>query len=318
MRAAILVTGDEVLRGRIQERNAGFLARSLESLGVEIAVWEMVSDEMDEIAGALGRLMASGVALVCVSGGLGPTHDDRTMEAVARATGRELAIDAAALAMVEERSIGISGDGGVRRRVQRKQASLPAGSRVLPPPGTAPGCLLTHEGVVVAVLPGPPWELARMWRDALGEEPLAGVIARADGAHERVLRIHAVPESQLVAALEGFDPRDWARLRVGICARDGELEVTVRSAPGDTDAADALERTIAAGLGDALFSRDGAGVRRGRGPAAARGGPDGGRRRVVHRRGPRCPPHRAPGLVGLRARRRHRLLRRGQDRPARR
>jgi nicotinamide-nucleotide amidase len=259
VRAAVLVTGDEVLRGRIQERNAGHLARSLEAHGVEVARWEMVGDDLAEVSAALTRLMGSGVALVCVSGGLGPTHDDVTMAAVAHATGRRLALDPAALAMVRSRSAGIAVDDEVRRLVQDKQASLPAGALVLPPPGTAPGCMLEHDGVVVVVLPGPPWELARMWQDALALEPLARLLARAGDPHERVLRIHAVPESELVAAVRGFDPAAWKRLRVGICARDGELEVTVRAAPGDPAAAE-LERLIAAGLGDALFSRDGATV----------------------------------------------------------
>ncbi len=260
MRAAVLITGDEVLRGRIQERNAGHLARDLESRGVEVSRWEMVSDDLPDIAGALGRLVASGVDLVCVSGGLGPTHDDVTMEAVAAATGRPLRLDREALALVASRVIRIDASEEVRRRVQEKQAMLPEGSVMLPPPGTAPGCLVEHDGVVVAVLPGPPWELASMWADAVAREPLAGVLARAAGADERVLRLYAVPESQLIAAVDGFDPAAWERLRVGICAREGELEVTVRVDPADRDAADALEAMIAAGVGDALFSRDGATV----------------------------------------------------------
>lgn len=255
----MLVTGDEVLRGRIQERNAGHLARSLESRGVEVARWEMVGDDLAVIRGALAGLMAAGIDLVCVTGGLGPTHDDVTMQAVAEATGRPLRLDPAALAMVRARSAGVAVDDEVRREVQRKQASLPAGATVLPPPGTAPGCLLEHEGVVVAVLPGPPWELARMWQDALAVEPLAGLVARSRVPQERVLRVHAVPESQLVAAVRGFEPAAWERLRVGICAREGELEITVRAAPGDPAAAE-LERLIADGVGDALFSRDGATV----------------------------------------------------------
>lgn len=254
MRAAILVTGDEILRGRIDERNAGHLARSLEGRGVDVSRWEMVGDERDAIVDALGRLMRSGVALVCVSGGLGPTHDDVTMEAVAAATGRPLALDPAALEMVRARSTGIDTGAEVRRVVQEKQAMLPAGATVLPPPGTAPGCMLEHDGVVVVVLPGPPWELARMWDDALPREPLAGLMARATGAPERVLRLHAVPESALIGVVSGFDPAAWARLQVGVCARDGELEVTVRGPEAD---AQALEALVAAGVGDALFSRDG-------------------------------------------------------------
>lgn len=260
MRAAILVTGDEILRGRVQEANAGHLARSLEARGVEVARWEMVGDDLGPIADALGRMLAAGPDLVCVTGGLGPTHDDLTMEAVARATGRPMALDRDALEMVRARSLGIPGDRQVQEAVQRKQATLPDGSRVLPPPGTAPGCMLLHDGTVVVVLPGPPWELAAMWEAALADQPLAGVLARAASAHERVLRVHAVPESHLMAAIAGVDPAAWERLRVGICAREGELEITMRADPADAGLARELEERIAAGVGDALYSRDGASV----------------------------------------------------------
>ena len=90
MRAAILVTGDEILRGAIQERDAGILSRSLGPRGVAVDRIEVVGDGLDAIGGALGRLLAAGFDLICVSGGLGPTHDDLTMEAVARVTGRPL------------------------------------------------------------------------------------------------------------------------------------------------------------------------------------------------------------------------------------
>ena len=216
---------------------------------------------MDAALGALGRLLTSGVNLVCVSGGLGPTHDDLTMEAVARATGRALAIDPGALEMVRARSLLLTQAPAVQRAVQEKQASLPVGAAVLAPAGTAPGAVLEHEGVVVVVLPGPPWELESMWTAALRDQPaVTGLVARAGTPHERVLRIHAVPESLLVAEIEGIGDEVWDRLTVGICARDGELEVTIRSDPGDEWAADALEQRVAAGLGDALFSRDGSTV----------------------------------------------------------
>lgn len=257
MRAAILVTGDEILRGAIQERDAGILSRSLGPRGVAVDRIEVVGDGLDAIRGALERLLASGFDLICVSGGLGPTHDDLTMEAVARVTGRPLRLSQEALAMVRARSLAVPGRPDVQAAVQEKQATLPEGARVLPPPGTAPGCALAHEGTVIVVLPGPPWELARMWEEALPGAPLAGLLARAEAPHERVLRLWAVPESRLVAELDGFDPDVWGRLRVGICARAAELEVTIRARPGDAWAADALEERIAERLSDELFSRDG-------------------------------------------------------------
>jgi nicotinamide-nucleotide amidase len=217
----------------------------------------MVGDGAEAIGGALRRLLAERFDLVCVTGGLGPTHDDLTMEAVAQVTGRPLRLSEEALAMVRAHSLAVQRRPDVQQAIQEKQAMLPAGARVLPPPGTAPGCALVHEGTVIVVLPGPPWELARMWEEALPEEPLAGLLAGAEVPDERVLRLWAVPESRLVAELEGWEPEAWSRLRVGICARAAELEVTIRARPGDAWAAEALESRIADRLPDALFSRDG-------------------------------------------------------------
>ncbi len=256
MRAAILVTGDEILRGRIEERNAGLIARSLEPLGVEVERVAIVGDDLDGLVRALEALLAGPADLICTTGGLGPTHDDLTMEAVARATGRRLVIDAGALALVEARHAGIGVDAATRGAVQEKQASLPGGAVVLPPVGTAPGCLLEHEGRLVAVLPGPPWELQAMWEAALAEPMLAALIARAGTPRERVLHLFAVPESRVVEIVAGLDADIWDRLRVGVCARDAELEMTIRSAPGDEWAADALQERLGAVLGDALYSRD--------------------------------------------------------------
>lgn len=257
MRAAILVTGDEILRGRIEERDARILSRSLDDRGLSVERVVMVGDDLDAIAGAVGGLLSEGMDLVCVSGGLGPTHDDLTMEAVARATGRRLALSDEALRLVRARRAALSVDPAVARLVEEKQSTLPEGAVVLAPPGTAPGCMLEHGATVVVVLPGPPWELREMWEDALGREPLAGALARASRPREDVLRIHATPESTVVGALGAVGSEALARVRLGICAREGELELTARWWPGDEDAARAVEDSIAATVGDALYSRDG-------------------------------------------------------------
>ncbi|HEX2503967.1 MAG TPA: molybdopterin-binding protein, partial [Miltoncostaeaceae bacterium] len=215
-----MVTGDEVLRGRIRERNAGLLARSLEAAGVAVERVEILGDDIDALVPAIRSALDGGVDLLCTTGGLGPTHDDLTMEAVAAATGRPLALDAAALAMVEALSLPLAGDPEVARAVREKQASLPAGATVLPPVGTAPGAALEHGGTVVVVLPGPPWELDAMWQAARAAPPVAPLLARGGGTVERVLRVHAIPESRAVAALRRLDRDAWGLLGVGICARD--------------------------------------------------------------------------------------------------
>jgi competence/damage-inducible protein CinA-like protein len=221
---------------------------------------EVVGDDLGALVAAIRAALDGGVDLLCTSGGLGPTHDDLTMEAVAAATGRDLVLDPVALAMVEKRLRGYRRTPGVWRQVAEKQAMLPAGATLLPPAGTAPGAALEHDGAIVVVLPGPPWELREMWEAVRAEPPLAALLARGGGASERVLRAFAVPESRVLAALRPFDQDAWERLAVGICAKDAELEITVRSAAEDAWAADALEARLGEELGAALYSRDGATV----------------------------------------------------------
>jgi len=244
-----------VLRGRIQDGNGGALAASLDALGVRVTSIRIVGDDLDEIVAAVAGHRAAGTDLICVTGGLGPTHDDLTMEAIARVTDRALAVDASALAMVRARSRGLPVDAPAARAAHVKQASLPAGATVLPPAGTAPGCLVEHDGALIVVLPGPPWELRAMWADAVRDQPaLRRLLARASAPPERVLRILARPESQLVEILDGPGAPDRSGLTLGICARDGELELTVR---GDPAAAVDMQRHLAGALGAALFSTDG-------------------------------------------------------------
>jgi nicotinamide-nucleotide amidase len=231
---------------------------------VRVEATTVVGDEQVAIERALRRLLSEGPDLVLTSGGLGPTHDDRTMAAVAAATGRPLEVSEEVLGMVLERSRGLPSRvlvaAETRRAVVEKQASLPRGARVLPPPGTAPGCVLRHGSTVLVCLPGPPWELAEMWESALETPEVAGVVARGRDPGERLLRIHGVVESQLVEALGAVDPGVLAEVEVGVCARVGEIEVTLRAPSERAAAADAVETTLLARFGAAVYSRDGRGL----------------------------------------------------------
>lgn len=254
-RAVVLVTGDEVLRGRVSDRNGAHLAAWLDSRGIGVEVVTIMGDRREGIRDAVASAVGRGVDLVCLSGGLGPTHDDVTMEAVALAAGRPLEVNPTALAMVEARSRGISVGAASAEGTRRKQASLPSGAAVIPPAGTAPGCVLSVDGSVIVVLPGPPWELRAMWDAATTDEPaLIALLARAAPSPERILRVHAVGESRLVEFLESPDAPQTGALTFGICAKDAELELTLR---GDPAAADALQEHLSASLGKALFSTDG-------------------------------------------------------------
>src|SRR5439155_10508041 len=180
-RAAIVVTGSELVRGERTDLNGPFLAQQALSLGLEPARITIVGDTPEELERALRDGL--GRDLCCVSGGLGPTHDDRTVELLARAAGVELHVDPALEAEIER----ISRD--IAERLSRpytdfapgvrKQATLPAGAVSLGLVGTAPGFVLQLDGSAVVVLPGPPMELQRLWPRALETEPVRQVLGRA-------------------------------------------------------------------------------------------------------------------------------------------
>jgi len=252
-RSAILVTGDEVLGGRVRDRNGPYLTRDLLARGVIVERIVFVGDRLDELGEALTALARLDVDLICVTGGLGPTADDRSMDAVARFCGVPLEVDAGALAMVDARSRGISrGRATVDElaAMRRKQAMLPRGATVLPPVGTAPGCVARRGGTTIVVLPGPPFELTRMWTAAVTDGPLAGVLPADATPTARTFRLWWVFEADLMSAL-GVLPGDVVE-RVGTYTREGELEVVVPMAD-----APAVEAVLRDAFGAALFASDG-------------------------------------------------------------
>ena len=146
MRAGIVVTGTEVLTGRISDRNGPWVSERLAELGVEVAHIIVVADRPDDLEAALRFLAGEGMDLIVTSGGLGPTADDLTAEVVARFAGRELVLDEE----VEEKIAEILRDFARRfsfdeeavREANRKQAMVPEGATALDPVGTAPGLVV--------------------------------------------------------------------------------------------------------------------------------------------------------------------------------
>ncbi|MCW2923277.1 MAG: competence/damage-inducible protein CinA-like protein [Thermoleophilia bacterium] len=259
-RARLLLTGDELLRGFVQDANSGFVAAQLRELGIELDQVRVVGDDFGVISDALVEaLERDEVDLVVVTGGLGPTHDDRTSEAVARALGTSLELDEAALAVVEAR---VRAYGRMRTPEEvatftpgnRKQATLPAGATWADPLGTAPGYAVEAGGRVVVVLPGPPSELRHAWSGVARTPEVAAVRARVPARHERLIRFWGVPESRASQALVEVGHEDAAAARVTLCARDGELEVSVRG--DDAGAVDALVAQLDGALPGSAFATD--------------------------------------------------------------
>jgi nicotinamide-nucleotide amidase len=257
-RAAVVVTGSELVRGDRHDLNGPFLAREALALGLEPARISIVGDGPADLEAALREGLRADLCLV--SGGLGPTHDDRTVETVARVTGRALVVDPGLERKIESVSRMVA------ERLQRpyadfeagvrKQASLPEGAVSLGLAGTAPGLLLEEEGGrVVVVLPGPPGELQRLWRNAVASEPLRRLLARTAAPDRRVLRFYGASESAVARALEEAGG-DGDGVEATICARDFEIHVDLLVEPGAGERADGLAERLAAPLERWLFSRD--------------------------------------------------------------
>jgi nicotinamide-nucleotide amidase len=256
-RALVVVTGSEVVRGERTDLNGPFLARETLALGLEPARITIVGDGEEELEAALREGLDAD--LLITSGGLGPTHDDRTVELLARVTGRSLTVDSE----LHDRIEGISRSVAERLRRPygdfepgvRKQASLPAGASSLGIAGTAPGLVLEHDGRAIVVLPGPPGELRRLWTSALESEPVLRVLERARPPGRRVLRFFGASESAIARALEAAGG-ERPGVEATICARDFEIHVDLVVEPGAEAEADELERAVVEPLERWLFARD--------------------------------------------------------------
>jgi nicotinamide-nucleotide amidase len=256
-RGVVVVTGSELVRGDRSDRNGPFLAAELLRLGIEPARISIVGDEPAELEDALREGLQADLCLV--SGGLGPTHDDRTVELVAKAAGLGLAVDEQLGAEIERVSRGIAerlrrpyGDfaEGVR-----KQATLPEGAIVIGIAGTAPGLVLETAGAVAVVLPGPPSELQRLWPAALEAEPVRAVLARARVQVRRVLRFYGAGESTVARALaEAGGEGDG--LSATICARDFEIHVDLFESAEAGGRAERLASELRERLAAHLFAED--------------------------------------------------------------
>jgi nicotinamide-nucleotide amidase len=265
-RAGIVVTGTEVLTGRIQDRNGPWLSDRLLELGVELAHITICGDRPQDIEAQLRFMADQGVDLILTSGGLGPTADDMTVEVVSRFCERELVLDEE----LEEKIAGIlkplmarfsHWDFDAVRSANRKQALVPEGSFVIDPVGTAPGVVVPGKPTVV-VLPGPPRELQPMWRTAVNTDAVREAIVGRTTYLQGMVRMFGLPESGLADTLrdaeegiEGFEA-----LEITTCLRRGEIEMVTRYEPEAADVYTELVELLRERHRREIFSEDGARV----------------------------------------------------------
>jgi nicotinamide-nucleotide amidase len=256
-RAVIVVTGSELVRGDRRDLNGPFLASELLRLGLEPARIVIVGDREGELAEALTEAVQADLCVV--SGGLGPTHDDRTVQLVACAAGVGLRLDEGLHSEIEGISRGFAERMG-RPYVDfetgvRKQATIPERALSLGLAGTAPGLVLERGDAVIVVLPGPPGELQRLWARALETEPVQRVLARTQAPELRQLRFFGASESAVAKALADAGG-DGAGVEATICARDFEIHVDLVVDAGAEQRADELTARLVAPIERYLFSRD--------------------------------------------------------------
>jgi nicotinamide-nucleotide amidase len=262
-RAGIVVTGTEVLTGRVQDRNGPWIADRLLELGVELAHITICGDRERDIEAQLRFLADEGVDLIVTSGGLGPTADDMTVATVAKFCGRELVLDE----QLEETITDIlrrlmarfdNVDMEAVRAANRKQALIPEGSHIINPVGTAPGVVVPGTPTIV-VLPGPPRELQPMWPKAVDTEAVTAALAGRTTYRQEMVRMFGLPESGLAETLREAEQKvgGFERLEITTCLRRGEIEMVTRYEPDATAVYAELMDVLREHHGGQIFSEDG-------------------------------------------------------------
>lgn len=202
----ILSVGNELLIGKIPNTNAQWLAKNITTQGGRVAQITTVPDNLKAIAEALRRILGRKPNLLLITGGLGPTFDDMTLEGVAEGLRVPLGVEPEALRMVEERYRQIIAKGLTHREEltpeRVKMAKLPRGAKPLPNPvGTAPGVKIEVGGCSVMILPGVPQEMEAIYRGSVSrvvEEKLKGAVHL-----EEQITVRGIIESDLAPILKG-------------------------------------------------------------------------------------------------------------------
>jgi nicotinamide-nucleotide amidase len=250
-RAELIAVGSELLGPWRTDTNGSYLARRLGEIGIAVRFRTIVGDSEEDLCvafrAALGR-----AEIIVATGGLGPTIDDLTREAVAAVLGVPLEADQRIARHIEER---FRRHGLAMPPRNLRQAMVPRGAEVLENrAGTAPGLLLTAGQATIALLPGVPSEMRQMAEEAL----LPRLGAGGERFAYRILKITGLPESEVDRRLEevarGAGEVEWT-----ILAAPGQVEIHLRErvAAGATPAGiERIDHEIAAALGERLFARD--------------------------------------------------------------
>ena len=257
LRAEILATGDEIRSGALIDSNSALIADSLEREGIEVTRHHCVGDDLTALVAVLEEIGGRADVAV-VTGGLGPTDDDRTAEAATCAAGVDLVLDDGALAAIETffRQLGRP-----MTRSNRKQAFFPQNSEVLPNPiGTAPGFKVKIGRCTFFCLPGVPVEMRRMMTGEVIPRLAAFIGDHRQISTVRTLSTFGASESMVGEQLENVAD-DIPEITVGFRAKFPEIQVRLYFRSDDRSrmapCLDAVTRRVCEKLGRKIFSRDG-------------------------------------------------------------
>jgi nicotinamide-nucleotide amidase len=250
MTCAVLSIGTELTRGELVNTNAAWLSAGLTDLGFEVTEQCVVDDDKGRIIAALDRLARAAKVIVC-TGGLGPTTDDLTREAVAAALGVPLERDQASLEHIRRRFEKL---GRMMSESNGKQADFPKGATVLPNPiGTAPGFMVELRGAQAFFMPGVPREMKRMFDDHV--VPRIREMA-PNNLHQIRFRTFGLPESVVGEKLAGIEG-SFPGVTIGYRAHFPEIEVKVLARASDrvaaTELAERAAQEVRNRLGDVIY-----------------------------------------------------------------
>ena len=250
MGCAVLSIGTELTRGELVNTNASWLASALTDLGFTVTEIVTVDDDRGRIVGALERLGRTAQVVVC-TGGLGPTTDDLTTEAVADALGVRVVRDNGSLEAIRRRFEKL---GRAMSESNAKQADFPEGAEILPNPiGTAPGFAVRVGKAIACFMPGVPAEMQRMFEEQV--TPRVRALA-ANDTHQVRLHTFGLPESVVGERLAGVEAA-FPGVTIGYRAHFPEIEVKVFArAQSAAQARDLCERAAVearARLAEVLF-----------------------------------------------------------------
>lgn len=253
MRAYILSIGSELIGGHLTDTNATFLAQELVAKGIELLHVVQVGDDLPRLIATLQHATTDADLVVC-TGGIGPTDDDLTREAIAAIAGETPVVDEAAVAGIR--------DFFARRGLEMparnaKQAWIIPSGEVLPNPvGTAPGWFARVNGAIVVAMPGVPREMTRMWREQVSprlSDQTGGAVFRSTN-----LRTLGIGESAVSEILDEMTQRAWPY--IGTYAKNDGVHVRVTARAESAELADevllATVEEIRGRLGEYIYSDD--------------------------------------------------------------